>query len=76
MAIKDAAVLGILFSPAYFTGNVAETLEVYQEVCLLRATKVQSASAKAAYNINERIGEFSPHPRRAGEVGRQEHVVH
>ncbi|KEZ39491.1 Glutamate synthase (NADPH) [Scedosporium apiospermum] len=56
MAIEDAAALGILFSPAYFGGDVADTLQVYQEVRLPRATKVQGASAKAAYNINERIG--------------------
>ncbi|PLN83888.1 FAD/NAD(P)-binding domain-containing protein [Aspergillus taichungensis] len=56
MAIEDAAALGVLFSPAYFSGDVAETLQVYQEVRLPRATKVQAASAKAAYNINERIG--------------------
>lgn len=56
MAIEDAAALGILFSRAYFSGDVADTLQVYQEVRLPRATKVQAASAKAAYNINERIG--------------------
>lgn len=56
MAIEDAAALGILFSKPYFGGDVAETLKVYQEVRLPRATKVQAAAAKAAYNINERIG--------------------
>jgi salicylate hydroxylase len=60
MAIEDAAALGILFSPAYFGGDVADTLQVYQEVRLPRATRVQAASAKAAYNINERIGEEVP----------------
>ncbi|PWY78279.1 salicylate hydroxylase [Aspergillus heteromorphus CBS 117.55] len=56
MAIEDAAALGIIFSRAHFSGDVAEALSVYQEVRLPRATKVQAASAKAAYNINERIG--------------------
>ncbi|RFU27330.1 hypothetical protein B7463_g8996, partial [Scytalidium lignicola] len=56
MAIEDAACLGILFSKEYFTGDITETLSIYQEVRLPRATKVQSAAAKAAYNINERIG--------------------
>jgi salicylate hydroxylase len=56
MAIEDAAALGILFNETYFSGDVAETLRLYQEIRLPRATKVQAASAKAAYNINERIG--------------------
>ncbi|KAL0935874.1 salicylate hydroxylase [Colletotrichum truncatum] len=56
MAIEDAAALGILFRPKYFNGNVDETLSIYNEVRLPRATRVQSAAAKAAYNINERIG--------------------
>lgn len=56
MAIEDAAALGIIFSPKYFSGDVAEMLSIYDEVRLPRATRVQSAAAKAAYNINERIG--------------------
>ncbi|PYI33153.1 putative salicylate hydroxylase [Aspergillus indologenus CBS 114.80] len=56
MAIEDAAALGIIFSKPYFSGDVAAALSVYQTVRLPRATKVQAASAKAAYNINERIG--------------------
>lgn len=56
MAIEDAAALGILFSKPYFDGNVANTLEVYQGIRLPRATKVQAAAARAAININERIG--------------------
>ncbi|PWY91915.1 salicylate hydroxylase [Aspergillus sclerotioniger CBS 115572] len=56
MAIEDAAALGIVFSRAHFKGDVAKALSIYQEVRLPRATKVQAASAKAAYNINERIG--------------------
>jgi salicylate hydroxylase len=56
MAIEDAAALGILFSPAYFDGNVEQALVTYNKVRLPRATRVQSSAAKAAYNINERIG--------------------
>ncbi|KAB8239695.1 FAD-dependent oxidoreductase [Aspergillus alliaceus] len=56
MAIEDAAALGILFNKDNFTGDIAEALAVYDEIRLPRATKVQSAAAKAAYNINERIG--------------------
>lgn len=59
MAIEDAAALGILFHPKYFGGDVAEALEVYNTVRLPRATRVQAAAAKAAYNINERIGQSS-----------------
>lgn len=56
MAIEDAAALGILFSKPYFSGDVTEALEVYQKIRLPRATKVQASAAKAALNINERIG--------------------
>lgn len=56
MAIEDAAALGILFNKDYFKGNIKESLAVYEQVRLPRATKVQSSAAKAAYNINERIG--------------------
>ncbi|KAJ5611346.1 hypothetical protein N7510_008065 [Penicillium lagena] len=56
MAIEDAAALGILFSPRYFSGDISRMLAVYQDVRLPRVTKVQAAAAKAAYNINERIG--------------------
>ncbi|OIW34814.1 salicylate hydroxylase [Coniochaeta ligniaria NRRL 30616] len=56
MAIEDAAAIGILFSKKYFSGDVAEALAVYQDIRLPRATRVQAAAAKAAYNINERIG--------------------
>lgn len=57
MAIEDAAALGILFNKKYFNGDVAQALAAYEEVRLPRVTRVQSAAAKAAYNINERIGE-------------------
>ena len=56
MAIEDAAALGIAFSTKFFKGNIEEALAVYQDVRLPRVTRVQSAAAKAAYNINERIG--------------------
>lgn len=56
MAIEDAAALGIIFSPSYFDGDIKQALEIYEKVRLPRATRVQSAAAKAAYNINERIG--------------------
>lgn len=58
MAIEDAAALGILFSDKCFTGDVRETLAIYEKIRLPRATKVQSSAAKAAYNINERIGMY------------------
>lgn len=56
MAIEDAAALGILFNKTNFQGDIAESLSVYNDVRLPRATRVQAAAAKAAYNINERIG--------------------
>ncbi|KAL6701566.1 hypothetical protein J3F84DRAFT_11972 [Trichoderma pleuroticola] len=56
MAIEDAAALGIVFSEKYFSGDIGEALAVYDTVRLPRVTRVQSAAAKAAYNINERIG--------------------
>jgi salicylate hydroxylase len=56
MAIEDAAALGILFNKKYFTGDVKKALGVYESVRLPRVTRVQAAAAKAAYNINERIG--------------------
>ncbi|KAF2131460.1 salicylate hydroxylase-like protein [Dothidotthia symphoricarpi CBS 119687] len=56
MALEDAAALGIIFNPHHFSGSVQEALSVYEQVRLPRATRVQAAAAKAAYNINERIG--------------------
>lgn len=69
MAIEDAAAIGILFSKPYFSGDVAATLEVYDKIRLPRATRVQAAAAKAAYNINERIGEWSAGERPASVAG-------
>lgn len=56
MAIEDAAALGIIFSRKHFRGDLSECLAVYEQVRLPRATRVQAAAAKAASNINERIG--------------------
>lgn len=58
MAIEDAAALGILFSKPYFSGDIRQALAVYEDVRLPRVSRVQAAAAKAAYNINERIGEW------------------
>lgn len=55
-AIEDAAAIGLVFSKKYFNGDIRESLEVYEKVRKNRATKVQSASARARENINERIG--------------------
>jgi salicylate hydroxylase len=56
MAIEDAAALGILFDKKRFNGSINESLSVYNNVRLPRATRVQAAAARAASNINERIG--------------------
>jgi salicylate hydroxylase len=56
MALEDAAALGILFSRTHFKGDICESLSTYEAVRLPRATKVQAAAARAAHNINERIG--------------------
>lgn len=62
MAIEDAAALGIIFSRKHFRGDLSECLAVYEQVRLPRATRVQAAAAKAASNINERIGESPKEP--------------
>lgn len=56
-AIEDAAALGLVFSKTHFSGDVRESLGVFEQVRKPRATKVQAASARARENINERIGE-------------------
>ncbi|CBX98979.1 similar to salicylate hydroxylase [Plenodomus lingam JN3] len=56
MAIEDAGALGVIFNRRFFTGDIRESLQAYEKVRLPRATRVQAAAAKAAYNINERIG--------------------
>ncbi|KAJ4243496.1 hypothetical protein NW757_011135 [Fusarium falciforme] len=55
-AIEDAAALGLVFSKENFNGDIREALEVFEEVRKPRGTKVQTASARARENINERIG--------------------
>lgn len=55
-AIEDAAALGELFGPDCFNGNVQKTLRMYETVRKERATRVQTASAKARTDLNERIG--------------------
>ncbi|KAJ7638439.1 salicylate hydroxylase [Roridomyces roridus] len=56
-AIEDAAALGIIFSDKYtFTVDVSKGLEMYQTIRKPRATRVQTASARATENLNERIG--------------------
>jgi salicylate hydroxylase len=60
MAIEDAAALGLLFSTPFFSAgdssSVPAALSLYQQIRLPRATRVQAAAARAAGNINERIG--------------------
>jgi len=55
-AIEDAAALGLVFGGEHFKGDVRRALELYEEVRKPRATRVQSASAKARTDLNERIG--------------------
>jgi salicylate hydroxylase len=55
-SIEDSAAIGEVFSRSNFNGDIREALAVYEEVRKPRATKVQSASARARENINERIG--------------------
>lgn len=59
-AIEDAAVLGEVFSPNLFDGelggSVPRALEVYEATRKPRASKVQSASARARTDLSERIG--------------------
>lgn len=57
-AIEDAAALGLVFGKTHFRGDVKMALAVFEEVRKRRATKVQSASARARLNINERIGNY------------------
>ena len=55
-AIEDAAVLGEAFGAELFDGDVPKTLRIYETVRKARATRVQTASAKARVDLNERIG--------------------
>ncbi|KAK1227945.1 hypothetical protein PQX77_009047 [Marasmius sp. AFHP31] len=63
-AIEDAAALGIIFSDKYnFSNDVEGGLAMYQLIRKERATRVQTASARATENLNERIGftSLTPH---------------
>ncbi|KAF9468838.1 salicylate hydroxylase [Collybia nuda] len=63
-AIEDAAALGVIFSDKYhFTRDVQGGLAMYQNIRKPRATRVQTASARATENLNERIGftSLTPH---------------
>lgn len=63
-AIEDAAALGVIFSDKYnFTQDISAGLAMYQTIRKPRATRVQSASARATENLNERIGftSLTPH---------------
>jgi salicylate hydroxylase len=55
-AVEDAAALSLAFSEQYFKGGVEESLRWYEKVRKERATRVQTASAKARTDLNERIG--------------------
>lgn len=45
-----------MFSEKHFNGDIREALEVFEKVRKPRATRVQSASIRAMFNIHERIG--------------------
>jgi salicylate hydroxylase len=55
-AVEDAAALSLAFSEQYFKGDVEEGLKRYENTRKERATRVQTASAKARTDLNERIG--------------------
>lgn len=56
MAIEDAGALGIVFSAKYNHLSVSDRLRLYERTRKERATKVQSASARARTDLSERIG--------------------
>jgi salicylate hydroxylase len=56
MAIEDAGALGIIFSPKYSHLTVQQRLGLYEITRKERATRVQSASARARTDLSERIG--------------------
>jgi salicylate hydroxylase len=56
MAIEDAGALGIVFSPKYSHLDVPKKLQLYEMARKDRATRVQSASARARTDLSERIG--------------------
>ncbi|RFU31576.1 hypothetical protein B7463_g4762, partial [Scytalidium lignicola] len=55
-AIEDAAALGLVFGAEHFNGDVKKALELYEIVRKNRATRVQTASARARTDLSERIG--------------------
>lgn len=55
-AVEDAAVLGEVFGAEHFTGDIERALMIYSKTRKERATRVQTASAKARTDLNERIG--------------------
>jgi salicylate hydroxylase len=56
MAIEDAGALGIVFSAKYSHLSLNERLRLYEKTRKDRATRVQSASARARTDLSERIG--------------------
>jgi salicylate hydroxylase len=56
MAIEDAGALGIVFSEKYSDLSVSDRLKLYEKTRKERATRVQSASARARTDLSERIG--------------------
>lgn len=63
MAIEDAGALGIVFSPKYSGFTVQQRLKLYETTRKQRATRVQSASARARTDLSERIGWSSSNDR-------------
>jgi salicylate hydroxylase len=59
-AIEDAAALGLVFGKDHWAGkgeaDIVSALKLYESVRKERATRVQSASAKARLDLSERIG--------------------
>ncbi|EMC95392.1 hypothetical protein BAUCODRAFT_132167 [Baudoinia panamericana UAMH 10762] len=56
MAIEDTAALGIVFSCEHSRADVEVSLQLYEMVRKLRATRVQEAALQAGENIIERVG--------------------
>lgn len=67
MAIEDAGALGICFSPKYSHMSIEDRLRLYERTRKDRATRVQSASARARTDLSERIG-WSSSKDRAGKL--------
>ena len=67
MAIEDAAALSLVFGRERFRGDVGEGLRLYEKLRKERATRVQTASAKARTDLSERIG-WSTGKERPGKL--------